>query len=122
MAIDKSELDAAGFASGASDAEREALAAVFSVEEHPVGTALIVEGGDSNKVYVVLSGHVTVHREGAHLVDLGAGDMVGETGVLSKEERNATVISTTPGRVASAMGWDVRSVVEAHDGLADQLG
>lgn len=121
MTIDKSELTNAGFAVGASDAERDALAALFSIEEHPVGTALIVEGGDSNKFYVLLDGHVTVHREGVHLADLGSGDCFGEAGVLTLEERNATVITTTPVRVAAAMGWDLRSLVESHEGLAAKI-
>lgn len=116
-----SELDKVGFATGASSAEREALAAVFSIEEHPVGTALAIEGGDPTKFYVLLSGHVTVHRDGAHLADLGPGAQFGETGVLSLENRNATVIATTPIRVAAIMGWDLRTVVDAHDGLAAKL-
>lgn len=119
--MDVSELEGVGFATGMTDAEREVMASLFTVEEHPVGTALIVEGGDPTKFYVLLDGHVTVHRGGAHLADLGAGECFGEVGVVDLASRNATVISTTPVKVAAAMGWDLRSALEGNAGLSQRI-
>ena len=121
MPIDISELEGVGFVSGLSEAERTDLSSTFRAEDHPVGTVLIVEGGDATKFFVLLDGHVTVHREGRHLVDLGPGDCFGEMGVIALEERSATVIATTPIKVAVAMGWDLRDLLERHAGLRDRL-
>ena len=120
--MDISELERAGFVSDLTDDERESLGAVFRAESHPVGTALIVEGDAPTKFYVLLEGHVTVHREGTHLADLAPGDCFGEMGVVSKEPRNATVIATTPVRVAAAMGWDLREQLDRDPGLRDRIG
>jgi len=121
MGMDITDLERVGFVADLTDDERTALGAVFSSEAHPVGTALIVEGGDPTKFYVLLDGHVTVHREGSHVADLGPGDCFGELGVIAKQARNATVIATTPITVAAAMGWDLRDQLEANPGLRQRL-
>ena len=119
--MDITALEHVGFVSDLDNGDREALEAVFTSEQHPVGTALIVEGGDPTKFYVLLDGHVTVHREGSHLADLGPGDCFGEMGVVAKEARNATVIATTPITVAAALGWDLRDQLERNAGLRERL-
>lgn len=70
------------------------------------------EDTDPTKFFLLLSGHATVHRGGQHLNDLGPGDVFGEIGVLSLEPRSATVITTTGARVAVAMGWDLRDLLD----------
>jgi CRP/FNR family transcriptional regulator, cyclic AMP receptor protein len=119
--MDASELDRVGFVAGATDDEREDVAAAFRVEEHPVGTALVIEGDAPTKFYVLLDGHVTVHREGRHLRDLGTGDSFGELGVIGLSPRTATVIATTKVKVAVAMGWDLRERLERNQALRDRL-
>lgn len=119
--MDISDLERVGFVAGLTDDQRAALDAVFSFETHPVGTALIVEGGDPIKFYVLIDGHVTVHREGSHVADLAAGDCFGEMGVIAKEARNATVIATTPITVAAAMGWDLRDQLDANPDLRQRI-
>lgn len=64
---------------------------------------------------------MTVHRSGRHVTDLGVGDFFGELGVLSLERRNATVIPTTPLKVAVAMGWDLRRMLDELPGLGERL-
>lgn len=103
----------------AADAER--LASAFEVKEFPVGSVLVREGDLPTKVYVLTEGTVTVHRNGVHVADLGAGDFCGELGVVSLQPRNATVIATTPVRAAVAMGWDLRDVLDAVPAVRAQL-
>jgi CRP-like cAMP-binding protein len=121
MGMDITDLERVGFVADLTDDERAALGTVFSSETHPVGTALIIEGGDPTKFYVLLDGHVTVHREGSHVADLAPGDCFGEMGVVAKQARNATVIATTPITVAAAMGWDLRDQLEANPGLRERI-
>jgi CRP/FNR family transcriptional regulator, cyclic AMP receptor protein len=119
--MDTSELERVGFVVGATHEERADLAAAFRVEQLPVGTALAIEGDDPTKFYVLLDGHVTVHRDGKHLRDLGPGDSFGELGVVGLTPRTATVIATTPIRVAVAMGWDLRERLDRNEALKDHL-
>jgi CRP-like cAMP-binding protein len=119
--MDASELERVGFVTGVTDDERDDLAGVFRAERHPVGTVFAVEGGDSNKFFVLLEGHVTVHREGRHVRDLGPGDSFGELGVVAISPRTATVIATTPVEVAVAMGWDLRDRLERNEALLQRV-
>jgi CRP-like cAMP-binding protein len=119
--MDVSELERVGFVAGGTDEERDDVAAAFRVEELPVGTALAIEGDDPTRFYVLLGGHVTVHREGQHLRDLGPGDSFGELGVVGLTPRTATVIATTPIRVAVAMGWDLRDRLDRNEALKERL-
>lgn len=119
--MDASELERVGFVAGATDDERDDVAAVFRVEELPVGTALAIEGDAPTKFYVLLDGHVTVHREGRHVRDLGPGDSFGELGVVGLVPRTATVIATTPVKVAVAMGWDLRERLEHNETLRERI-
>lgn len=110
-------MDGAGLESVALFSELSAddltrIGSVLKVEEHPTGRVLVEEGDLPTKFYVILEGHVTVHRGGRHVVDLGPGDIFGEMGVLALERRNATVIATTPLKAAVAMGWDLRQVLD----------
>ena len=98
-----------------SDLPREDLervAELATVRKVPVATLLTEEGGLSVQFFVVLSGHVTVHRAGHHVADLGPGDVFGEVGAVQLQPRNATVISTTPAEIATLMGWELRDLVE----------
>lgn len=119
--MDASELERVGFVAGATDEERDDLAAVFRVEDLPVGAALVIEGDAPTKFYVLLAGHVTVHREGKHLRDLGPGDSFGELGVIGLTPRTATVVATTPVKVAVAMGWDLRERLDRNEALRDRI-
>lgn len=119
--MDVSELERVGFIAGATDEERDDVASVFRVADLPVGTALVIEGDAPTKFYVLLAGHVTVHRDGKHLNDLGPGDSFGELGVIGLVPRTATVIATTPVKVAVAMGWDLRERLERNEVLRDRI-
>lgn len=119
--MDASELERVGFVTGATTEERDDLAAAFRVEERPVGTAFTVEGDAPTKFFVLLDGHVTVHQEGRHVRDLGPGDSFGELGVIDLSPRTATVIATTPVKVAVAMGWDLRERLERNEPLRQRL-
>jgi CRP/FNR family transcriptional regulator, cyclic AMP receptor protein len=115
--MDAAELDDAPIFSGLSAADRASLAEAMRGETHPRGAVLVEEGDLPTKFFVLLSGHATVHREGRHITDIGPGDFFGEVGVLSMEARNASVIATTPVRVATALGWDLRESLEAQPEL-----
>ena len=67
----------------------------------PSGTQLMRQGDEPDFLYLIEDGMVRVERtvaalrEPIHLADLGAGDVVGEIGILTGARRNATVTALT---------------------------
>ncbi|NNE13032.1 MAG: cyclic nucleotide-binding domain-containing protein [Ilumatobacter sp.] len=116
-----SDLPTTGTLAELDDEVKTAMAAMMRVEEHPVGTPLVIEGDAPTKFYVLLDGHVTVHRAGSHVQDLGPGEVIGELGVISMRPRKATVIATTDVKVAVAMGWDLRQAIDEQPALRARL-
>lgn len=82
-----------------------ALAAEVSV---PADKELVREGDYSYDLLAVEEGTAKIERDGAHVGDIGAGDIVGEMGVLERAQRSATVIATSPMRLITLTSWDVR--------------
>jgi CRP/FNR family transcriptional regulator, cyclic AMP receptor protein len=119
--MDASRLESVGLLADVSAEHREELAEVLREEKHPRGAVLVEEGDLPTKFYILLSGYVTVHREGRHIADLGPGDFFGEIGVLALEGRNASVIATTPCEAAVAMGWDLRQLLDEMPELKTRL-
>ena len=57
------------------------------------GTVLLEAGGSSEKLWAIEDGQVEVSRDGETLATLGAGDVVGETGIMKRALRNADVVA-----------------------------
>ena len=76
-----------------------------SVQE---GAELVREGDYSYDLTIIDEGQAEVVHDGQVLATLGPGDVFGEAGVLGKAQRNATVRATTPMRLITLTGWDLR--------------
>jgi CRP-like cAMP-binding protein len=74
------------------------------------GKLLVREGDFSYEFMAIEEGEVEVTRGGDHVNVLGPGDFFGEMGLLEKTLRNATVTATTPVRLITLTGWDLRRV------------
>jgi len=70
------------------------LAPTLVEEEFAAGTDLIVEGAVEDWLFVLIDGSVRVTRSD-RVVDLEAGQVVGELAVLEPEPRTATVSALT---------------------------
>ena len=95
-----------------------ALAAEVSV---PEGKELVREGDYSYDVLAIEEGTASVERHGEHIADLGPGDVVGEMGVLERSQRNATVRATSPMRLVTLTGWDVRRLRKSAPNAVEHL-
>ena len=82
-----------------------ALAAEVSV---PASKELVREGDYSYDVLAIAEGTASVDRHSEHIADLGPGDVFGEMGVLQREQRNATVVATSPMLLVTLTSWDIR--------------
>lgn len=60
------------------------------------GEVILAEGDPSGAFFLVLSGSAAVSSGDAVVSDLGAGDVVGEMGVLLGRPRTATVTASVP--------------------------
>lgn len=81
-----------------------------SVEE---GNVLVREGDFSYELMAIEEGSAEVTRGGEHVADLGPGDFFGEMGLLERTLRNATVTATSPIRLITLTGWDLKRVERA---------
>ena len=72
------------------------------------GAELVREGDFSYDLTIIDEGQAEVSADGQVVATLGPGDVFGEAGVLGKAQRNATVRATTPMRLITLTGWDLR--------------
>lgn len=61
----------------------------------PAGSLLVDQGQTGREAFVVLSGAVTVKRNGKKVASLGPGTIVGELSLLDHGPRTATVVCDT---------------------------
>jgi CRP-like cAMP-binding protein len=94
------------------------LAAEVSV---PAGKELVREGDYSYDVLAIEEGTAEVTRRGEHVADLGAGDVIGEMGVLERSQRNATVVATSSMLLVTLTSWDVRKLRKLAPGVVEHL-
>jgi CRP-like cAMP-binding protein len=61
----------------------------------PAGTTIIDQGQAGREAFVVMSGSLTVKRNGKKVASLGVGSMVGDLALLDHGPRTASVITDT---------------------------
>ncbi len=91
-----------------SDEELGHIAALAAEVSVPESKELVREGDYSYDVLAIEEGSARVERHGEHIADLGPGDVFGEMGVLKREQRNATVVATSPMLLVTLTSWDIR--------------
>ena len=89
-----------------------------SVQE---GAELVREGDYSYDLSIIDEGQAEVIHEGQVVAQLGPGDVFGEAGVLSKGLRNASVKASTPMRLITLTGWDLRRLRGRIPALEERL-
>ena len=89
-----------------------------SVQE---GAELVREGDYSYDLTIIDEGQAEVVHEGQVVATLGPGDVFGEAGVLRKGLRNADVRATTPMRLITLTGWDLRRLRNRMPALEQRL-
>jgi CRP-like cAMP-binding protein len=75
-----------------SASQLASLAIFGTIQTFPQAHPIIVQGDEADGFYILLSGHLSVAREGNRVVgELGEGDVFGEGGLLEGGPRKATV-------------------------------
>ena len=62
----------------------------------PEGWSPIWKDTPADKAYILLSGTVSVRRDGTEIAQLGPGEIVGEAAIVGGKLRNATIVALTP--------------------------
>jgi CRP/FNR family transcriptional regulator, cyclic AMP receptor protein len=91
-----------------TEQESERLATFATETSVREGELLVREGEFSTELIAIEEGTAEVLRGDARIATLGAGDVVGETGLLRREPRNADVVATSPMRVFKLTHWEIR--------------
>lgn len=60
------------------------------------GHVLTAQDDRSSEAFIIVSGTVTVKRNGRKIAELGPGSMIGELGLLDRGPRTATVTANGP--------------------------
>jgi CRP-like cAMP-binding protein len=93
MADPQVKLDHIDRFSDLSDKEVAKIAAAGTYVTVPADWALMGEGTASDKAYLLISGEVSVRKDGKEVAQLGPGDIFGEMGIIKHKLRTATVVS-----------------------------
>jgi CRP/FNR family transcriptional regulator, cyclic AMP receptor protein len=93
-----------------ADEELQEIATFAQEVMVEAGRELVREGDFSYEFMAIEEGQAEVTRHGEHIADLGPGDFFGETGLLEKTLRNATVTAKTSMRVVTLTGWDLKRI------------
>ena len=104
--------------------DEEALRTVSKVAQEvsvQEGAELVREGDYSYDLTIIDEGQAEVHHDGQVVATLGPGDVFGEAGVLSKSVRNADVRASTPMRLITLTGWDLRKLRKRFPPLEQRL-
>ena len=89
-----------------------------SVEQ---GRILVRQGDFAQDLTIIDEGEARVEVDGQQVTTLGPGDVYGETGLLAKELRNATVVAATDMRLITLNVFDVNRLRRAHPELLQRL-
>lgn len=108
--MDAERLKSIGIFSGLDDEAREAIAKLAAEVSVPEGKELVREGDYSYDLIAIEEGTAKVHHNDETIAELGPGDVVGEMGVLERQQRNASVTATSPMMLVTLTGWDVRKL------------
>lgn len=79
--------------------------------------AVLIESQPADSAYFILEGTADVRRQGATVVSLGAGQLVGEAALVEHRTRNASVVTTSPVRVVRWGYEDLQALFASHTAL-----
>ena len=70
------------------------------IVDFPAGSAIIREGEEGDKMYVVMDGEVEITIKGKRIATAERGEIVGEMALISPDLRSATVTALRDTRMA----------------------
>lgn len=105
-----------------NDAQRIELAAKFKFLEIEANTVVLGTGERPDGLYIVLAGQFYVVRGGQVVAQLGAGDLIGETALLSGGAFKSDVIAHGKGLALCLPAAIFREVIMTHPHVLEYIG
>ncbi|HEX2685652.1 MAG TPA: cyclic nucleotide-binding domain-containing protein [Kofleriaceae bacterium] len=105
-----------------NDAQRAELAAKFEFLEIDDGTVLLGAGDHPNGLYIVLAGQFLVLRNRSTMAQLGPGDLIGETALLSGEAFKSDVVARGKCLALCLPAAAFREVIMTHPHVLAYIG
>ena len=103
------------------DEELQHLAEIASEGTADEGELIVRSGTWPYQLFAIEEGEVEVKRDDEVVATLGVGDVVGETGLLKRGLRNASVVATSPVRVIFFSHDQVKKMRKELPDLDEQL-
>jgi pyruvate,water dikinase len=104
--------------SGLAEADRDAVARLFTQRTFAPGETVTKEGADAAAFYLIESGTATVTVGGAFRRTLGAGDHFGEIALIDGRARTATVTADDELVCQGITLWDFQPLVQRSPTMA----
>ncbi len=79
------------------------------------------EGDYASDVRAIEEGTAVVTRGGEEIAQLGPGDVIGEMGVLERDQRNATVVATSSMLLTTLTRWDIKRLEKSAPEVVSHL-
>ena len=105
-----------------NDAERIELAAKFKFLEIDAGTVVLGAGERPDGLYIVLAGQFLVLRNNTAIAQLGPGDLIGETALLSGGSFKSDVVARGKGLALCLPAAAFREVIMTHPHVLEYIG
>ncbi|MDQ3369246.1 MAG: cyclic nucleotide-binding domain-containing protein [Myxococcota bacterium] len=102
--------------------QRAELAAKFTFLEIDDATRLIHAGTKPDGLYIVLAGNFMVQRAGSTLATLGAGDLIGETALLSGGAFKSDVLARGKSLALYLPAPEFREIIMTHPHVLEYIG
>jgi CRP-like cAMP-binding protein len=108
--------------------ELEQVAQLMDEVELPAGKTLMTQGETGDEMFVIVSGRVSIERDGTKINERGPGSVIGELALLSKGPRTATIRTLEPTRILLAGHREFHSLMDdpkirmgVLEGVADKI-
>jgi cAMP-dependent protein kinase regulator len=105
-----------------NDAQRIELAGKFKFLEIDAGTVVLGTGERPDGLYIVLAGQFLVLRGGTAVAQLGPGDLIGETALLSGGAFKSDVVARGKGLALCLPAAVFREVIMTHPHVLEYIG
>ena len=106
---------------GFSDDEVQRIKNAGTFVTLPANWSPIWEKTPSDKAYILLSGEVSVRKDGEEIARLGPGEIIGEVGIVNHKLRSASIVTLDKAEVLHFTSDDLRQLCDDVPSFKDAL-